>query len=88
LRQERPDLIHRFEDDGGGRCENENDVEFCYGGWLMRRHGHGDDRWHDENWIWACIYNISILILWMEIKVKNAPYGARTRDPGLIRSVL
>jgi hypothetical protein len=54
LRQERPDLTHRFEG-GGGQSENENDVEICcYDGLWWRRDvkdGHERDRWHDENWI-------------------------------------
>jgi hypothetical protein len=52
LRQERPDLIHRFEGGGG---QSENDVEICcYDGLWRRRDvkdGHECDRWHDENWI-------------------------------------
>ena len=53
LRQERPDLIHRFEDGGGGgQYESECVAEICCGDWLLRRDvkdGHERDRWHDEN---------------------------------------
>jgi hypothetical protein len=54
LRQERPDLTHRFEG-GGGQSENENDVEICFydGLWWRRdvKDGRERDRWHDDNWI-------------------------------------
>jgi len=50
LRQERPDLIRRFEDDGGGQIEC--DVEICCGGWLWRRDvKHDRDHECVENWI-------------------------------------
>jgi hypothetical protein len=48
LRQERPGLIHRFEEGGGGQCEC--DAEICCGDWLLRRDvKDGRGSWHDEN---------------------------------------
>jgi hypothetical protein len=50
LRQERPDLIHRFEEGGDGQCERVCDAEICCGDWLLRRDvKDGRGSWHDEN---------------------------------------